>query len=75
VSQAERIKEALGWYKFVFGVLVAMAVSIVGWLAQHYSTVQPVFLVVTLLVFVGLVGGIIWVNRIVFKRLDPLEKL
>lgn len=75
MSQTERIKEEIGWYKIVFGVLVAMAVSIVGWLAQHYLTAEPRFLVVTLLVVVGLVGGIIWVNRVVFKRLDQLEKL
>jgi F0F1-type ATP synthase assembly protein I len=75
VSKTERIKEELGWYKVVFGVLVAMAVSIVGWLAQNHSTAQPAFLVVTLMVVLGLVGGIIWVNRVVFKRLDQLEKL
>ncbi len=75
MSQNERIKEEIGWLKVVFGVLVAMGASIVAWLAQNYSTARPVLLIVTLFVLVGLVGGIIWVNRIVFRRLDQLEKL
>ena len=75
VSQNERIKEELGWFKVVFGVLVAMGASMVAWLAQNYSTARPVLLVVTFLLVVCLVGGIVWVNWVVFKRLDQLEKL
>jgi len=75
VSQIDRIKEELGWFKVVFGVLVAMGASVVAWLAQNYSTAKPGLLVVTLFVVVCLGGGIIWINRVVFKRLDQLEKL
>ena len=75
MSQNERIKEELGWFKVVFAVSVAMAASVVAWLVQNYSTAKPGLLVSALLVVVGLGGGIIWVNRAVFKRLDQLEKL
>jgi len=75
MSQSERLKEEIGWFKVVFGTLVAVGASVVAWLAQNYSTAKPVLLVVTLLVVVCLVGGIIWVNRVVFRRLDQLEKL
>jgi len=75
VPQIDRIKEELGWFKVVFGVLVAMGASVVAWLAQNYLTAKPGLLVVTLFVVVCLGGGIIWVNRVVFKRLDQLEKL
>jgi hypothetical protein len=33
MSRGDRIKEELGWLKLVFGVLVAIDVSLVGWLA------------------------------------------
>ncbi len=70
MSQNERIKEEIGWFKVVFAVSVAMCASVVAWLVQNYSTAKPILLVSGLLVVIGLGGGIIWVNRVVFKRLD-----
>lgn len=71
----ERIKEELGWFKVAFAVLAAVSASLVAWIVQNYATAKPVLLVMALLVAGSFVGSIIWINRIVFKRLDQLEKL
>jgi len=38
MSKSDRLKEELGWLKLVFAVLVAVDVSLVGWLAENYQT-------------------------------------
>jgi hypothetical protein len=38
MAKIDRLKEEVGWLKVVFGVLVAIDVSVLGWLAQNYPT-------------------------------------
>lgn len=75
MPQTDRIKEELGWLKVVFGVLVAIDVSLVAWLAQNFDMARTGMLVVALVVVTFLTGGIIWVNWVVYRRLEELEKL
>ena len=75
VPQADRIKEELGWLKVVFSVLAAIDASLVAWLAQNFATARVGVLVVGLVVVVSLTSGVIWVSRVVYRRLEKLEKL
>ena len=75
MSQTDRIKEELGWLKVVFGILVALDVSLVAWLAQNFSTANTGMLVAGLVVVVSLTGGVIWVSLVVYRRLEELEEL
>lgn len=75
MPQIERIKEELGWFKVVFGILVAMDASIAAWIVQNYSTANPVLLTLAVVAMFALVLAVVWVNRRVFDRLDQLEKL
>ena len=43
MSKADRLKEEIGWLKVVFAILIAIDVSLVGWLAQNYDN-APIFL-------------------------------
>jgi hypothetical protein len=38
MAKIDRLKEEIGWLKVVFGVLVAIDASLLGWLAQSYGT-------------------------------------
>lgn len=40
MSEADEIKEEVGWLKLVFAALIAIEVSLIGWLAQNYITAQ-----------------------------------
>ena len=75
MSKADRIKEEIGWLKLVFGILVAIDVSLVVWLAQNYTTAERV-LVLAGLVAVGVVTiAVVWVNRVAIGRFRQLEEL
>jgi len=75
MSRIDRIREEIGWLKLVFGVLVAVDVSLLGWLAQNYANANTVLLVVGLVAIVVLTGGIVWVNRAAYRRIEELEEL
>lgn len=75
MSQAERIKETLGWLKVVFAALVAVDVSLIAWLAQNFRTAESVIVVLALLAVTGTTAGIVAVNHAAFRRLAQLENL
>ncbi len=75
MSKVDKLKEEIGWLKAVFAILVAIAVSLVGWLAQNYDD-APIFLqIVCSVAAVVMTGGIIWVNRVAYRKIDELEEL
>ena len=75
MPEIERIKEELGWLKVVFAALVAVDVSLVAWVAQNYAiaVAQLVWLASFGVLAISLV--IVWVNRVVYRRLRKLESL
>jgi hypothetical protein len=75
VSRVDRIKEELGWLKLVFGVLVAIDVSLLAWLAQNYSDADNILVVASLLATAVLTGVIVWLNRMAYRRIEELEGL
>lgn len=74
MSKSERIKEELSWLKLVFGLLVAINVSLIAWPPQNYAS-APGVLVVSGFVAVVIITSVgIWVNRGAIKRFQELEK-
>ena len=75
MSKVDKLREEIGWLKAVFAILVAIDVSLVGWLAQNYDD-APIFLqIVCSAATVVMTGGIVWVNRVAYKKIDELEEL
>ncbi len=37
MPRTDGLKEELGWLKIVFGIAVAIDVSLVGWVAENFS--------------------------------------
>ena len=75
MSRAEKIKEQIGWLKVVFGILTAIIVSLVGFIATSYKTTEPIILIVALSLTILLSFGIIIVNKKAFIKMDELEEL
>lgn len=75
MSKIDRIKDEIGWLKVVFGVLAAIDASLVAWLAQNFDSARTGLLILGLIMVIGVTGGIAWVNRVVYRRLDELETL
>ena len=75
MSKADKLKEEIGWLKIVFAILVAIDISLVGWLAQNYNH-APIFLqIVCSVAVVMITGGVVWVNRVAYKKIDELEEV
>jgi len=75
VHKIDGIKEDLGWLKIVFGISVAIDVSLVGWVAQNFGKAQPSIVVFALLGISAVTGFVVWVNHLAYRRIRELENL
>ena len=73
MSKSDRIKEELGWLKIVFAVLVAIDVSLVGWLAQNHQSASQLLVVCALIAVTFVTGVVVWINRAAIRRFKALE--
>lgn len=75
MSKLDEIKEDIGWLKVVFGILTAINISLIGWLAQNYENAK--FFISTTVVFLIIVFtvGIIIVNKQAYKKIKELRDL
>jgi len=70
----ERLKEEIGWLKVPFGLLAVIDASLLGWLAQSYSTVTPVLVSAAGMATIVVSGSILMLNRIAYRRIDDIEE-
>ncbi|MDI9334579.1 MAG: hypothetical protein QM533_09405 [Cytophagales bacterium] len=75
MSKVDRIKEKIGWYKVLFGVLVASLFSLIAWLISNLQTAATWQLVCTMIACIGsgVVAAAIHLNA--QKQIDLLEDL
>ena len=73
MSKSDRIKEELGWLKIVFAVLVAVDVSLVGWLAENYQRASHLLVVCASVGAIFTTIIIVWLNRAAMRRFRALE--
>ncbi len=73
MAKIDRLKEEIGWLKLVFGILVAIDASLVGWLAQSYASANPVLLVGGVIATAVVTLGVVRINRIAYHRMKELE--
>jgi hypothetical protein len=75
MSRPDQIKETVGWLKVVFVPLVAVDVSLIAWLAQHFETAETVHVTLASIAVVCTTAAIIGVNYAAFQRIAELEML
>ena len=75
MSRSEKVKEEIGWLKVVFGILAAIDVSLLAWLAQNYRSANALLLVLGALAVAGITAAVVWVNYRAYQKIDELEEL
>jgi len=75
MAKIDKFKEQIGWLKITFGILVAIDVSIIGWLVENYKTADIILIVVSFTIIVFTTLGIIYVNKKGLEKIDELEDL
>ncbi|MEK6601180.1 MAG: hypothetical protein AABZ09_04805 [Candidatus Binatota bacterium] len=73
MAKIDRLKEEVGWLKLVFGLLVAVDVSLVGWLAQNYASASRVLVVGGVMATAVVTLGVVRINRVAYHRMRELE--
>ena len=73
MAKADRLKEEIGWLKVVFGVLVAIDASLLGWLAQNYATAGRLLVLADTAATVAVTIAVVRVNRLAYRRIEQLE--
>jgi len=75
MAKIDEIKEVIGWLKVVFGILTAIDISLLGWLAQNYNSASIYLLGTALLVIITTTMGIIMVNKNAYSKIRQLKEL
>ena len=75
MSRSEKLKEEIGWLKVVFGILAAIDISLLAWLAHNYRSARTLLLVIAALAVAGITVAVVWVSHRAYQRIDELEEL
>jgi Mn2+/Fe2+ NRAMP family transporter len=75
MAKIDEIKEDIGWLKVIFGILTAVDVSLLGWLAQNYKVTEPFLLFFTTIIIVCCTVGIVLVNKKAYRKIKELGDL
>jgi hypothetical protein len=75
MTKAERIKEEIGWYKVLSGVLAALDASLIAWLVQNFEAAKRIIVLgaaLALPLVSCALAAVIWRLYRSFKLLEPL---
>ena len=75
MAKLDKLKEEIGWLRIVFGILIAVDISLVAWVVQNYNKAD-IFLLIISIVWVGVITAIIFFfTKAAYRRIDELEDL
>jgi len=75
MGKIDKTKESISYLKVVFGVLIAVTVSLAAWLFQHSNELEEIKLIISLITVVLLTLSIILVNKKILQKIDSLEDM
>ena len=75
MASVDRIKEEIGWLKVPFGLLAVIDASLLGWLAQSYTTADQVIIFAASGAILVVSGGVFWINRTAYRRIRSIEDI
>lgn len=75
MSEAYAIKQELGFLKIYLVALAALNLILLGWTANNYDAVAPLYVILALVTMLVITLGLVWVNRMAYARFEKLEKL
>ena len=73
MAKIDRLKEEVGWLKVMFGILVAIDVSLVAWLAQNYGKASWLLILAGVVATGAVTLGVVRVNQVAYDRMSELE--
>ena len=77
MGKIDKIKEQIGWLKVVFAILVAIDISLIGWMANHYddSNTYEIKMYMSFFAIMIVSAIVVFVNKVAYRKIDELENL
>jgi hypothetical protein len=75
MPQTDGLKEEIGLLKLFLGALIVVDVSVIGWLAQHYTTASRILVYGGGALALIISGAVTLVSRIAYRRIEELKAL
>ncbi len=75
MPQLDKIKEEIGWLKVAFALLVAIDVSLIGWLSQNFFAIPVLMLLVSMAIVLSVTVLIIVLTHRAYKKIDDLGEM
>jgi hypothetical protein len=75
MAEIDKVKEIIGFLKVVFGIYVAIEVSLIAYAFQNFDTIDgfKMYLIIVSIIFVSI--GIVRTNKKILSEIDKLEDL
>lgn len=75
MAKIDRIKEDIGWYKIIFGILIASGFSLLGWIADKSATAPTWLVAIAMIGVIGIFTAAYGLHRYAMKQIAKLEDL
>jgi hypothetical protein len=73
MSKSDSLKEEIGLLKLVLAALIAIDLSLIAWLAQHYASAGRMMVRAAVAATLVMAGVAAWVTRRTYQRIEELE--
>lgn len=75
MAKLDEIKEFIGYLKVLIGIAIAVALSLIAWIFNHYETLSLLDKVITVIVFMIDLLFILLLNKKIIKQIKSLGEI
>lgn len=75
MSESDKIKEKIGYYKFWLGIFTASDLATLTWLFQNFSELDTPLIAGSFAIITFLSSGVLKTHRSILKHIESLKNL
>ncbi|SMN11456.1 hypothetical protein SPBRAN_1728 [uncultured Candidatus Thioglobus sp.] len=75
MSEENKIREIIGWYKVAFAIFIATDLSLLAWFAQNFKQQSLLILLLCSIAIIFVTVVVVLINKKAFKCFDRLGEL
>ena len=75
MAEIDRQKEEISYLKLILSILIAIGISIIGWIFNHIEDVKDYRMIIAFFVLIVIGVLVIVLNRKIINKIDKLKDL
>ena len=75
MAEIDRQKEEISYLKLILSILIAIGISIIGWIFNHIENVKDYRMIIAFFVLIVIGVLVIVLNRKIINKIDKLKDL